>query len=119
MVITQPVRKNSDSVPSNNPRPSKRRKTISKAIDSGEDEVEELFRSTGRNGRSTKLVDMSEETIAFIEATFKSKLKNTERVECAEKNMECLNPDGRNAVKYTSNARLCYSCCWYCPSMTQ
>ena len=117
MVITQPVCKNSDSVPSNNPPPSKRRKTISKATNSGEDEVEELFRSTGRNGRSTKLVDMSEETIAFIEATFKSKLKNTERVECAEKYGV---PESRwPKCWYTSNARLCYSHCWYCPSMTQ
>ena len=79
---------NSNLVPGNNPPPSKRRKNVSEATDSGEDEEEEPFvdlRSTGRNGTSAKLVEMSEEAAAFIEATFKSKLKNSERVERAKK----------------------------------
>ena len=37
-------------------------------------------RGNGGNRRSTKLVEMSEEVAAFIEAAFKTKIKNSERV---------------------------------------
>ena len=67
---------NSDLVPSNNPpAPSKRRKTVSEATDSSEDEARDEeeeppvnLHSTGGNGRSAKLVEMSEEATAIIEA---------------------------------------------------
>jgi len=67
---------------------NKRRKTAPEGSDSEEDQEEEPFvdlRGNGGNGGSTKLVEMSEEEATFIEAAFKTKLKNSERVECAEK----------------------------------
>ena len=67
---------NSDLVPGNNPPPSKRIKTVSEATDSSEDEARDEekeppvdLHSTGGNGESAKLVEMSEETAAFIAAT--------------------------------------------------
>jgi len=68
----------SDIVSGTNP-PNKRRRTTSE--DASDSEEEEPLRGTG----SAKLVEVSEEAAAFIETAFKTKIKNSDRIERAEK----------------------------------
>jgi len=72
---------------SNSSPPNKKRKTVLEGSDSEEDQEESFvdLRGNGGTRESTKLVEMSKEAAAFIESAFKTKLKNSDRVECTEK----------------------------------
>ena len=78
---------NSDLVSGSGPPPNKRRKTISEgASEDEDDDKEEEFVDLRRTATGSKeLVPMSEEAGAFIETSFNSKLKNTDRTSKAEK----------------------------------
>ena len=82
MVAWRPGR--SDILPCISPF-NKWRKTASEGSGSEEDQRRTFVDLHGRSSGSAKLVEMSKEAATFIEAAFKTKVKNTQHLECAEK----------------------------------
>ena len=76
---------NSDLVPGSGPPPNKRRKTVSEGASEEDEEEEDDPEEFVDLRRSKDLVPMSEAASSFIEASFNTKLKNSDRLSHVEK----------------------------------